>query len=97
MGRFARGFDIHMQERRREWRDGDIPVEPAFERHLLASGCGVGDSKDDDNGQRDGDLAAEMKRIMESLHWSALEWRDIVPGADHSPGRCRAGGELAWR
>ena len=26
--------------------------------------------------------------------WSAIEWRDIVPGADRAPGRCRAGGGL---
>ena len=29
--------------------------------------------------------------------WSAIQWKDIVPGADRAQGRCRAGEGLAWR
>ena len=53
MGRFARGLDIHLQERRGERRDGDIPFQAALERHLLSGGRGAGESQDGQDGQRE--------------------------------------------
>ncbi len=54
--------------------------------------CSVPDGTKRERADRSQDDRRMAKTPWED--WSAIEWKDIVPGADRAPGRCRAGGGL---
>src|SRR5437016_13376144 len=81
MVRCARGLDKHGHERGSKWSDGNVTFQTAFESYVLSCRYGAGEAQYGEGRESQCDPTQRNETEHGNLHRSAIERKDIVPGA----------------